>query len=577
MQTIGDINEQGYLYSLGKQGFNHHKCLLESIANSIDAGAKDIVFMINAEDILMIDNGNGMNKKSIKEMFSMQKSNHANNKSCGVSGIGGKVSLLILSEKQQVNIFTYDGKHDYLKVIIPWDKMFEKGQYTNMIQVYKMTNDEKIFFQKQGLEKGTIIQFPYNDQLAHVIEDNFKLSDERDTLPVFDDMASIVFGRFNVNIFYQHFQNPQNRKNLVKYDYFEGNNSDFYLGKTEAIIRHYQHIDSKENIYIWDNNGDDFIVPKKGKGYAKAASPLVFNLVNYEPIGEMKVITGQRIDKEIFDPEDPLSKDALIKRYRYTEADLHTAYDQTHLKCGISDEKLHESVWEWLCKIPLVRNNQHIGKFSCPDFKASSARGGGDQYHNFFGVRCELHYYPLCYHENKQDEAMHIQQNKNQWLSEDMHINLTRLVKAIRKKKSDEIWKYWNELAMEPIQEQEYSDEDTKVEEKSDQLLENNSEENSDDTEAAPEGASEAAQEKASEAAQEAAATEETMEEQHVESETKASKNIYNKPITVSAYRRGIVSGSELKEKLMDVFNGLDDEENYGDAYVNLYNQLTHF
>lgn len=555
MQTVGDINEQGYLYSLTKQGFNHHKCLLESIANSIDAGAQDILFKINQEEILMIDNGKGMNKENIINMFSMQKSNHANHKSCGVSGIGGKVALFILSDKQEVKIFTYDGKNDYLKVIVPWNKMFIQGRYTNMIQLCKMTQDEKNLFRSHGLERGTIIQFPYNEKLANVIEDNFKLSDERHSLPVLDDMASVVFGRFNANIVYQHFQNPQHKKELIKYNYFKGGNEEFYLGKTETIIRHYQDNDSKENIYIWDNNGEDYMIPKKGRGYAKSPSLLVSSEINhnYELIGEMKLITGQRIDKAVFDPENPLTNEELIKRYKYSDADLLTSYDESHIKCGgINGERLHESVWEWLSEIPLVRNNQHIGKFGCPDFKSSSARGGADIYHNYFGVRCELQYYPLCNHENKQDEAMMIQQNKNQWQPSDMPINLTRLVKTIRKKKADEIWNYWNELAPQPIQEQESSEE-----EEADETAENDDQENiaencdSDDSE-------------------------EVVEDNNTD-EISAPKLINNKPITVCAYRRGVVLGSELKEKLMNVFDGLEDEENYGDAYVNLYNQLTHF
>ena len=560
MQTVGDINEQGYLYSLTKQGFNHHKCLLESIANSIDAGAQDIVFKTNQEDILMIDNGKGMNKENIINMFSMQKSNHANHKSCGVSGIGGKVALFILSDKQEVKIFTYDGKSDYLKVIVPWNKMFIQGRYTNMIHLCKMTQDEKNLFRSHGLERGTIIQFPYNEKLANVIEDNFKLSGERHSLPVLDDMASVVFGRFNTNIVYQHFQNPQHKKELLKYNYFKGGNEEFYLGKTETIIRHYQDIDSKENIYIWDNNGEDYNIPKKGRGYAKAPSLLVSSELNhkYELIGEMKLITGERIDKDVFDPENPLTKEELIKRYKYSDADLLTSYDVSHITCGVNGDRLHESVWEWLSETPLVRNNQHIGKFSCPDFKASSARGGADIYHNYFGVRGELQYYPLCNHENKQDEAMMIQQNKNQWQACDMPINLTRLVKAIRKQKADEIWTYWNELAPEPIQEQESSEENTKVEEEeADETGENDDQEN-------------IAESSDSEDSQK-------VVEDNNSGEISEPKNINNKPITVSAYRRGIVSGSELKEKLMDVFNGLDDEENYGDAYVNLYNQLTHF
>ena len=92
MSLIGSIDEGGYLYSLTKQGFNPHKCILELIANSIDAKAKKITFSTKLHGIFMIDDGNGMNKECLRNMFSMQRANHTSDKSCGISGLGGKVA-----------------------------------------------------------------------------------------------------------------------------------------------------------------------------------------------------------------------------------------------------------------------------------------------------------------------------------------------------------------------------------------------------------------------------------------------------------------------------------------------------
>ena len=596
MQAIGNINEKGYLYSLSKQGFNHHKCILELIANSIDANAKKITFLKKQHNISMIDNGSGMCKEKLTSMFSMQKANHVSDKSCGISGIGGKVALMILSGKQEVTIYTFDGINDYLKVCIPWNRMFEQGKYTNMISVTIMTEEEKILFKNDVVETGTIIKFPYNETLNYVIEDNFKNSNERDSMPILNDMASIVFGRFtDTEIFYKNLIDDQNNKQLLKYNYFEGTNADFYLGKAEETIRHYQHITSKDNLYIWDNNGEDYVINKKGKGYAKSPSKLIHNLNNYNEIGEFNVFVGQRIDTEVFDIHNPISYDELNKRYRNIDADLHTSYDKITLPCN-NGEDLHETVWQWLTEIPLVRNNQQIGKFSCPDIKPSSARGSAEGYHNYFGVRCELHYNPICNHENRQDEAMNIQQNKNQWQPSDMDINLTRLVKAIRKKKSDKIWENWKELSTNNIdqdQEDQLQEHEDPLQEHEDQLQEHEDplQEHEDPVQEHEDPVQE--HEEHEDQVQEHEDQVQEHEDQVQEHEDEVQEHedqvqeheeplievdiphtISNRPITISSHRRGTVSGSELKEEIMRIYETLNDDENYVDTYVILFNQL---
>ena len=95
--NIGKINEAGYLSSLYKQGFDKYKSLNEILANSIDAGARNIKMVIKTEHTFIIDDGEGMNEKEFENMFEMQRSNHSEHKSMGVSGIGGKAASLHLS------------------------------------------------------------------------------------------------------------------------------------------------------------------------------------------------------------------------------------------------------------------------------------------------------------------------------------------------------------------------------------------------------------------------------------------------------------------------------------------------
>ena len=147
-KTTGSIDEGGYLHSLNKQGFNNHKCLLELIANSIDSEPTKITFKRVYKLIDMIDNGRGISYDQFDNMFAMQRANHTNDKSCGISGIGGKVALLRLSNRKCVNIYTSDGE-TYLKANIPWDKMFEQKQYSDMITIEEMNMEEKENFKEK--------------------------------------------------------------------------------------------------------------------------------------------------------------------------------------------------------------------------------------------------------------------------------------------------------------------------------------------------------------------------------------------------------------------------------------------
>ena len=67
---VGSIDEVGFIKNLSKKGFTLNQCLSEIIANSIDANASNIVFYKKGEKIYIIDDGNGMDRNDIKNMFS---------------------------------------------------------------------------------------------------------------------------------------------------------------------------------------------------------------------------------------------------------------------------------------------------------------------------------------------------------------------------------------------------------------------------------------------------------------------------------------------------------------------------
>ena len=78
-KTCGSINEEGILNDFTKKGFTKQQCFGELIANSIDAKAQNIRFITkDEEDIWIADDGCGMNKEKIKNMFDLHRSNHTN-------------------------------------------------------------------------------------------------------------------------------------------------------------------------------------------------------------------------------------------------------------------------------------------------------------------------------------------------------------------------------------------------------------------------------------------------------------------------------------------------------------------
>ena len=98
----GSLNETGIIKSFKRQGFNHSKCIMELVANSIDAGANSIEFRVDRNYIYIIDNGRGMTKENLRDMFDLFRENHLSEKSMGISGLGGKVATCILSKTTEV-------------------------------------------------------------------------------------------------------------------------------------------------------------------------------------------------------------------------------------------------------------------------------------------------------------------------------------------------------------------------------------------------------------------------------------------------------------------------------------------
>ena len=78
--NVGRIDEKGYLAGMERRGYSEPKCLLELVANSLDAldpvqqergFTPAIAYKVARESISQMDNGLGMDADNIGNMFAM--------------------------------------------------------------------------------------------------------------------------------------------------------------------------------------------------------------------------------------------------------------------------------------------------------------------------------------------------------------------------------------------------------------------------------------------------------------------------------------------------------------------------
>ena len=150
------------------------------------------------------------------------------------------------------------------------------------------------------------------------------------------------------------------------------------------------------------------------------------NTHGYTKVGEFLAKTGCRLDSHIFDHDAPAPLNC--------NGHVHP-YEKEHLGTGVSDEFMGSSA--------LVRNNQLIGTIPPADIKISSARGSSDGWFNSMLVKQDLEYNPISDQDNRQDIAMGIQENKNQFDGKAIPLTLTRILREIKVEKANTIRNYF--------------------------------------------------------------------------------------------------------------------------------------
>ena len=446
--TCGSIDERGFINSFDRKGFTHKKGGSELLSNSYDASSTHVHIDVGRDKIKIIDNGKGMDITQLGNMFTMYRENHTGDKSMGVSGVGAKPSLYLLSKRDgnptHVTIFTHMQNGDYLKAHVPFDKMKEQGKYTGMIEHMKMTIEEiDEFNADRDAGVGTTIMLNYSETTHNYFEKQF--SSERKTMDL-SDRLDCIFGKTNMEISYRDYESSSVAQ-LPLYDYFSGLRPCYYAGGIkEDIIEHWIDRENKDR-FVWDNCGVEYEFTPKSKNISKKPEP-VQSKAGWTNIGFYIIKNGMRRDVRLFDEQNPVKKinKTMDKNKKETVTVIYgntshgsvlCEYDEEFFEGGKDELKMN------IAKLSIIRNEQYITSVELDEFKIMSARASPDAFMKTVLHRTELSYCTRSCHENRMDMAIGIQENKNQHVASDIPVNLTRLISHIKRMRYSEIIDYF--------------------------------------------------------------------------------------------------------------------------------------
>ena len=439
--NVGGIDERGMLRNLLRKGFSMFLCLSELFANSIDACASTILYSITRESIRMIDDGTGMNMLAITNMWDMNKENHSGQKTLGVSGVGGKAAMAILSNQQPVIMYTRNLGGQYYAVIIPWDVMYSQGKYVEMIIIRDMTPCEIVNFHKErenmkNKDSGTTICFTYNDELKTEIENQF-------VHPTLDDIdveyqLSYIYGGFGCNVYYMHYE-LSNPIQLINFNYFGAENNAFYKGKTISEIHVYENKEGKLRYILPTDDGylefKPFVNGKRCKT-EPTTSPTEPSF-GWTYIGCLEVTVGCRIDDLYFNETSTTNPTEHTNEIGNNN-DIPLRYEQNYFGNGKNGNCLYLN--------QLARNGQVICGFDFIEIKNTNRRANAEQMFKIRHMHCRVSFNPDSNQDNKLDILCGITENKNV-CSGPSHSNLLRLIRYIKDRKSTEVLSYFKTVS----------------------------------------------------------------------------------------------------------------------------------
>jgi len=188
---------------------------------------------------------------------------------------------------------------------------------------------------------------------------------------------------------------------LKLYNYFNGEDDEYYIEKREYTIEHYQDQD-KQDHFVISQNGNFVEFARTKRGVNKTLTPCNPLRSGWNLVAEYTVHLGLRKNKALFDEQNP--------RMPNSASLFLCDYDSKFF----SEEGQRDTIREELSKVGVFRNEQFITNFHLEGIKAGSARANWQSALKIFHLRCEVRYATLSSQDNAADIAMGIQENKNQ-------------------------------------------------------------------------------------------------------------------------------------------------------------------
>ena len=441
--TAGSRNEEGFINSLNRQGFTPTKCGMEKIANCIDAYANNIQFQITSTCIPLCDDGIGMTREKLINMFDANRENHSGDKSMGVSGIGGIISNYQLSKSDdgipgEVTVFTKNKDEPYIKAIIPWNFIHDNKKYDGTIKIEPMNETEINLFimERQKFTNsttGTTIYFPYSESFRKLLGSQF-ISRQEDGCNL-ENWWPIIFGKTQTNILLDN-SNGLPPVPLKKYNYFSGSDTEFYCGVFNWPI-----------YYISDNGKDRFIsknpnkpdkyieITQNGNGFSTAPKDINIDPRKIENAQIIQFTCGMRKDNRVFNPDYPLNQGTQSATFYLNNYDAQF----------MSEAGQKDIIKEFCSKVGVIRNSQKITGFTLEGYSVGSARANGESLIKCVLHRNEVSYETVSKQENKLDIIHGIQQNKNQNQNE-FPTPYIRIIKHLKEWHYTKMMKYFKDV-----------------------------------------------------------------------------------------------------------------------------------
>jgi hypothetical protein len=416
---IGNIDESGWLKALLSMGFNPNRCIGEFIGNSIDAHATDIKIVIDGKTGFIVDNGTGMNKDSLSNMFAVYRS-HGHTHRIGNYGFGAKAAFGNLGKNGITRVITKSVDGPILTATADWVKMNAEGKYSGNITIDDSDVIEKEIYNKYLPESssGTIMMFPVDVDIIEAIQTQFGIKSVKSDPIKACDMWSVIFGKFPVKISY--ISNGKPEKDLAMYNPMKSDQIDREI--SHYAIRYYKHNENGHKRFVItkldsaDNKVKDYeVVSSEATNRCeKKITPVRRSLDDYELIGEM--------DLDVY---------KLKVSGQISGANIMSDYDRRVLGDICDDDDI---MFDFVPNVKLIRNKNFIG---CVPITKKAARGGGKTRFDML-IHSEISTKPISTQDDPLDELFGVQTNKNQ-LNSGPPKQLTRLVEILKDEFSKEL------------------------------------------------------------------------------------------------------------------------------------------